>query len=176
MLTCVLNGLCMTLLQKSYMSSDVDCMCILPHYSSWIMSGISHCWYVYTCILVFNDRLIIGKKNCLENESLSKFTLEHTAQLLDYFAALLIITGRYRYMNLEQLLLNSPFVRCTIPRVCKGPMKQMVLVTAQSHTHFITRLSLQLLTLSNTAVQNFLPGLKAGECVMCEQHVHTYMP
>ena len=107
MLTCVLNGLCMTLLQQSYMSSEVDCMCILPH------QFMDHVWYqpllVYTCILVFNDKLIIGKKNCLENESLSKFTLVHTAQLLDDFAALLITTGRYRYMDFRAITVEFSF-------------------------------------------------------------------
>ena len=107
MLTCVLNGLCMTLLQKSYMSSEVDCMCILPHYSSWIMSGISHCWYIHVFLSLMTN--LLQEKNCLENESLSKFTLVHTAQLLDDFAALLIITGCYRYMNFRAITVEFSF-------------------------------------------------------------------
>ena len=80
--------------------------------------------------------------------------------------------------NLE-LTAQLSCVRCSILHVCKVPMKQMVVATAFSHTHFITRLSHRHLTFSNTGAQSILPGLKASECVctcacMCMRQVYIY--
>ena len=53
-------------------------------------------------------------------------------------------------------------------------MKQMMVATAFSHTHFITRLSHRPLTFSNTGAQSILPGLKASEYMCMHLCTHVY--